>query len=420
MRTEKEAVALVQRTEYLDKLIQWKDEQVIKVVTGIRRCGKSTLLTQFQTYLRQSGISEEQIISVNFEELEYEVLLDYKKLYAYLKERLVQGKTTYIFLDEIQKVPAFEKVVDSLYVKPDVDLYITGSNAYMLSGDLATLLTGRYVEIKMLPLSFSEFLAITGMEPKKGFSDYLQNGGLPYVAGMNRTPEKVDVYLEGIYNTVIVRDIEDRQARKENDPSKRKITDIALLKTIARYLSSVIGSPVSVRSITDYLISSGRRISPNTVNDYVEALTEAFIFYPVERFDIVGKQLLKSNRKFYIVDLGIRNHILPRRNYDLGFSIENVVYFELLRRGYKVTMGKYGNTEVDFVTEKQGVYMYFQVTADMTAEETFERELRPLRNIRDNYEKIVLTLDHMTVGNYDGIQVIHLLDWLTEKKDGKG
>jgi predicted AAA+ superfamily ATPase len=410
-------VGLVQRTEYLEKLIQWKDEQVIKVVTGIRRCGKSTLLAQFQAYLHRNSVSDAQIVSVNFEELEYEDLLDYKKLYAYLKERLVQGKTTYIFLDEIQKVPAFEKVVDSLYVKPDVDLYITGSNAYMLSGDLATLLTGRYVEIKMLPLSLTEFLAITGMETEKGFSDYLQNGGLPYVAGMDRTPEKVDIYLEGIYNTVIVRDIEDRQARKENDPSKRKITDIALLKTIAKYLSSVIGSPVSVRSITDYLISSGRKISPNTVNDYVEALTESFIFYPVERFDIVGKQLLKANRKFYMVDLGIRNHILPRRNYDLGFSIENVVYFELLRRGYRVTMGKYGNTEVDFVTENQGVYTYFQVTADMTSEETFERELRPLRNIRDNYEKIVLTLDHMTVGNYDGIQVIHLLDWLTKKKE---
>jgi predicted AAA+ superfamily ATPase len=399
----------------LEKLIQWKDEQVIKVVTGIRRCGKSTLLAQFQAYLRCNGVSDDQIVSINFEELEYEELLDYKKLYAYLKKHLVQGKTTYIFLDEIQKVPAFEKVVDSLYVKPDVDLYITGSNAYMLSGDLATLLTGRYVEIAMLPLSFKEFLAITGMNPEKGFADFLQNGGLPYVAGMERTPEKVDVYLEGIYNTVIVRDIEDRQARRENDPSKRKITDIALLKTIAKHLSSVIGNPVSVRSITDYLISSGRRISPNTVNDYVEALTESFIFYPVERFDIAGKQLLKANRKFYMVDLGIRNHILPRRNYDLGFSIENIVYFELLRRGYKVTMGKYGNAEVDFVTEKQGVYTYFQVTADMTSEETFKRELRPLRNIRDNYEKIVLTMDYVTLGNYDGIQVIHLLDWLTEK-----
>jgi hypothetical protein len=405
--------ALIQRTEYLEQLIQWKNEQVIKVVTGIRRCGKSTLLAQFQEYLQHNGISEEQIVSINFEELEYEELLDYKKLYAYLKERLILDRTTYIFLDEIQKVPDFEKVVDSLYVKPNVDLYITGSNAYMLSGDLATLLTGRYIEIKMLPLSLKEFLTLTGMDLEKGFSDYLQTGGLPYVAAMNRTPEKVDIYLEGIYNTVIVRDIEDRQARREQNPSKRKITDIALLKTIAKYLSSVIGSPVSVRSITDYLISSGRKISPNTVNDYVEALTESFIFYPVERFDIVGKQLLKANRKFYMVDLGIRNHILPRRNYDLGFSIENIVYFELLRRGYKVTIGKYGNTEVDFVADKHGAYTYFQVTADMTAQETFERELRPLRSIRDNYEKIVLTLDQMTLGNYDGIQVIHLLNWLT-------
>ena len=405
---------MVQRKEYLNNLIQWKDEQVIKVVTGIRRCGKSTLLTQYQDYLRESGVSDKQIIAVNFEELEYEELLDYKKLYAYLKERLKNGKTTYIFLDEIQKVTDFEKVVDSLYVKPDIDIYITGSNAYMLSGDLATLLTGRYVEIKMLPLSFKEFLAITGMETEQGFAEYLKNGGLPYVAAMDRTAEKVDIYLEGIYNTVIVRDIEDRQSRRESNPAKRKITDIALLKTIARYLASVIGSPVSVRRITDYLISGGRKISPNTVNDYVEALIESFIFYPVERFDIVGKQLLKVNRKLYMVDLGIRNHILPRRNYDLGFSIENIVYFELLRRGYKVTIGKCGNTEVDFVTEKQGVYVYFQVTADMTAKETFEREMKPLCSIKDNYEKFILTLDHMTVGNYDGIHVVYLPDWLTQ------
>jgi hypothetical protein len=229
---------------------------------------------------------------------------------------------------------------------------------------------------------------------------------------MDRTPDKVDVYLEGIYNTVIVRDIEDRQVRRENNPSNRKITDLTLLRTIAKYLAGVIGSPVSIKSITDYLISAGRKISPNTVNDYVEALTEFFIFYPVERFDIVGKQVLKANRKFYMVDLGLRHHILPRRNYDLGFSIENVVYFELVRRGYRVAIGKYGDTEVDFVAEKQGVYTYFQVTADMTAEETFERELRPLRNIRDNYEKIVLTMDSMTPGNYAGIQVLYLLDWL--------
>jgi hypothetical protein len=407
-------MAVVQRTEYLQKLTQWQDEQVIKVVTGIRRCGKSTLLAQFREQLRRGGVPEEQIVSLNFEELEYEELLDYKKLHAYLKERLVPGKTTYIFLDEIQKVPSFQKVVDSLYAKPDVDLYITGSNAYLLSGDLATLLTGRYVEIKMLPLSFREFLDVTGMEVEKGFADYLRSGGFPYVASMERTAEKVDMYLEGIYNTVIVRDIEDRQARKEADPSKRKVTDVALLRAIAKYLVSVIGSPVSVRGVTDYLVSSGRKISPNTVDDYMEALTESFVFYPVERFDIAGKQLLKANRKFYLVDLGIRSHILPRRSYDLGFSIENVVYFELLRRGYKVAVGKLGATEVDFVAQKQGAYTYYQVTASMMAEETFDRELRPLRAIKDNYEKVVLTLDRLTVGNYDGIRVVNLLDWLTE------
>ena len=406
---------MVERKEYLERLIQWKDEQVIKVVTGIRRCGKSTLLLQYQKWLKINGISDEQIISINFEELEYEELQDYRKLYVYIKEHLCEEKKTYIFLDEIQKVPSFEKVVDSLYVKPDVDIYITGSNAYMLSGDLATLLTGRYVEIKMLPLSFKEFLEITGMDPDRGLADYMRDGGLPYIAVMERTHEKIEAYLEGIYNTVIVKDIEDRQARKENNPDKRKITDIFLLKTIAKYLASVAGNPVSIRSITDYLTSNGRKVSPNTVSDYVEALTESFIFYPVERFDIVGKQLLKANRKLYIVDLGLRNHILPRMHYDLGFSLENIVYFELLRRGYRVTIGKVGNTEVDFVAEKQGAYTYFQVTADMTAKETFDREIEPLTRIRDNYEKIILTGERLTVGNYSGIQVKNLSDWLLGK-----
>ena len=405
---------MVERKEYLEALLSWKNEQVIKVVTGIRRCGKSTLLAQFQQRLLQDGISNEQIVSVNFEELEYEELQDYHRLYAYLKERLVPGKTTYIFLDEVQKVPAFEKVVDSLYVKPDVDIYITGSNAWMLSGDLATLLTGRYVEIRMLPLSFREFLSLTGLNEEEGLAEYLRHGGLPYVAQMNRTNEKVEAYLEGIYNTVIVKDIEDRQSRRESDPAKRKITDIALLKTIAKYLASVVGSPVSIRSVTDYLISSGRKVSPNTVDDYVEALTESFIFYPVDRFDIVGKQLLKIGKKLYIVDPGLRNHILPRKIYDLGFTLENVVYLELLRRGYRVSIGKLGNTEVDFVAEKQGELTYIQVTADMTAQETFDREMRPLTLIRDNYEKLILTADHLTVGNYNGIRVKNIVKWLLE------
>lgn len=407
---------MVIRKEYLEQLKSWKDEMVVKVVTGIRRCGKSTLLMQYQNYLRENGVDAEQIISINFEELEYEHLLDYRALYGYIKERLCIDKMTYIFLDEIQKVQDFQKVVDSLYVKKNTDVYITGSNAYMLSGDLATLLTGRYVEISMLPLSFKEYFDITSGNPETVFADYMRNGALPYIAVMDKTQEKVDTYLEGIYNTVIVRDIEERQSRKESDPGKRKVNDLALLKNIARFLASSIGSPISIKSVTDYLISSGRKVSSNTVSDYMEALAESYVFYPAERFDVVGKQLLKSNKKWYMVDLGLRNHILPRRNYDLGFSIENIVFFELLRRGYKVNIGKYENAEIDFVAQKQGVLTYFQVTADMTAQTTFDREMGSFNRMKDNYEKIILTLDRFTLGNYEGIKVINVLDWLLGKE----
>lgn len=403
---------MIERKEYLQKLIQWKDEQVIKVVTGMRRCGKSTLLMQYQDYLKSIGVEDDQIIAINFEDLEYEELCEYKVLYDYLKERLLSDKTTYIFLDEIQKVPQFEKVVDSLYIKSNTDIYITGSNAYMLSGELATLLSGRYVEISMLPFSFQEYCQLNRKPQEDAFADYMKFGGLPLVASMKDAPDKIDTYLEGIYNTVIIKDIEDRQNRQSESSGRRKVTDIVLLKTIAKYLASVLGSPVSIRGITNYLISSGRKISPNTVNDYLETLTESFLFYPAERFDIAGKQILTGNKKYYMADLGIRNHILPRKKYDLGFSIENVVFFELLRRGYKVAVGKYQNTEVDFVVEKQGAFTYIQVTAEMTTKDTFDREMKPLYAIRDNYEKIVLTLDKLTLGNYDGIRVIHVLDWL--------
>ena len=405
---------MVERKEYLDQLWAWKDEQQIKVVTGIRRCGKSVLLEQYQQKLLAEGVAPEQIISINFENLDYEPLKDYMELYRYLKERLCTDKMTYIFLDEVQEVPAFEKVVDSLSIKDQVDIYITGSNAYMLSSELATLLSGRYTEIKMLPFSFREYIAQTGLPKEEAFAEFMKTGGIPYVAAMNRTDEKVDQYLEGIYNTVIVKDIEQRQLRKEKEGNTRKITDIALLKNIARYLASVIGSPVSMKSITNYLTSSGRKISQNTVSDYVDALKESFIFYSVERFDIVGKQLLKINNKLYMVDMGIRNHILPRKRYDLGFTIENIVFLELMRRGYKINIGKYGTTEVDFVVQKEGVLTYYQVTADMTAEETFEREMRPLRSIPDNYEKVVLTLDRFSLGNYEGIKVVNVIDWLLE------
>ena len=303
---------MVQRSEYLEQLKLWKDEKVIKVVTGIRRCGKSTLMQQFQAYLKESGVSEEQIISINFEELEYEHLLSYRELYAYIKERLCDGRMTYIILDEIQKVESFEKVVDSLYVKENVDIYITGSNAYMLSGDLATYLTGRYIELSMLPLSFKEYHEMVGGEPEKTFAEYMKTGGMPYVAQMDRTVEKVDMYLEGIYNTVIIKDIEDRQARKEKDPDKRKVSDVVLLKTISRYLSSTIGSTISVRSVTDYLISNGRKVSANTVDDYMESLYESFIFYPVERFDI-GKETVEVKQKMVHGRLGTSKSYLATK-----------------------------------------------------------------------------------------------------------
>ena len=406
---------MVQRTEYLNQLLSWKDDKVIKVVTGIRRSGKSTLLLQFQNILLEQGVEKEQIISINFEELEFEELLDYKKLYTYLKDKINPEKKNYIFLDEIQRIEAYEKVVDSLYVKDNIDIYMTGSNSYMLSGDLATLLTGRYVEIKMLPLSFKEYCDVKGEDSDKIFSDYLTVGGLPYVASMDQNTEKLNTYLEGIYNTVIIKDIEERQSRKERDPSKRRVSNIALLKAIAKFLSSVVGSPVSVKSVTDYLISNGRKVSPNTVDNYIEALCESFIFYEVDRFDIMGKELLKTNKKYYIVDLGLRNFVLPKRKYDLGFSIENIVYFELLRRGFRVNIGKFGENEVDFVARKNDEIKYFQVTADMTAESTFNREMKSLQAINDNYEKIILTLDRFTLGNYEGIKVINVIDWLLEK-----
>ena len=407
---------MIQRKEYLDLLKKWKDEQVIKVITGIRRCGKSTLLTLYQDYLRTQGVADDQIIYVNFEELEYEDLLDYKALYSYIKSRLHSEKTTYIFLDEIQQVADFQKAVDSLYVKQNVDIYITGSNAYLLSGELATLLSGRYVEINMLPLSFAEFCELKGGSDKDALlAEYMKNGGLPYIAKLSNDTEKVDMYLEGIYNTIIVKDIEERQKRKEKDSNKRKINDIALLKNISKFLASSVGSPISMKSIADYITSGGRSISQATVSDYVDALVEPYIFYPAERYDVLGKQLLKMNQKMYIVDLGIRHHLLPRKRYDLGFSLENVVYLELLRRGYEVNIGKVGATEVDFIARKHDDVYYFQVTASMVEESTFDREMAPLKAISDNYPKTVITLDRYTLGNYEGIQVVNAIDWLLDK-----
>ncbi len=403
---------MVIRKNYLDKLILWKDHDIIKVITGIRRCGKSTLLMQFQDYLRDNGVMDEQIISINFEDLKFEALLDYRSLYEYVESKILPGKKMYIFLDEIQKVSGFEKTVDSLYIKENVDVYITGSNAYMLSSDLSTLLSGRYVEISVLPLSFKEVYEEKGGDKEEVFNQYLKYGGFPYLMNMPLDVEQINMYLEGIYNTVIIKDIEERENRKHLDSNKRKITNIVLLKSIAKYLASAIGSIISVKNVTGYLTSTGRKVSSSTVDDYMEALRESFIFYPVERFDISGKKILKTLNKWYIVDLALRDHMLPKETYDLGFSLENTIYFELLRRGYRVNIGKTESSEIDFVVQKNNEIIYYQVTASMVDQTTFERELAPLRSIKDNYKKIVLTLDKFTQGNYNGIEVVNAIDWL--------
>ena len=403
---------MVIRKDYLDKLIMWKDHEIIKVITGIRRCGKSTLLMQFQDYLRDSGVMDEQIISINFEDLKFEALLDYRSLYEYVEDKIITGKKMYIFLDEIQKVSDFEKTVDSLYIKENVDVYITGSNAYLLSSDLSTLLLGSYVEISMLPLSFKEVYEEKGGDKEEDLNQYLKYGGFPYLMNMPLADEQINMYLEGIYNTVILKDIEERENRKYLDSNKRKVTNIVLLKSIAKYLASAVGSIISVKNVTGYLTSTGRKVSSSTVDDYMEALQEAFIFYPVERFDISGKKILKTLNKWYIVDLALRDYMLPKETYDLGFSLENTIYFELLRRGYRVNVGKTGSSEVDFVTKKNNEIIYYQVTASMIDQTAFERELAPLRSIKDNYKKIVLTLDKFTLGNYDGIEVVNAIDWL--------
>lgn len=401
---------MIKRKEYLKQLLSWKDQSIIKVLTGIRRCGKSTILKLYQEYLLNNGIDPSQIISINFEELEYEDLQDYKKLYQYIKDRLVENKMMYIFLDEIQNVPSYEKVVDSLHVKENIDIYITGSNSYIFSGQLATYLSGRYIEIPVLPLSFKEvYNPQTNKE--EAFQKYIKTGGFPYIHQIQLLNEQIDMYLEGIYNTVIVKDIEERINRKNS----KSVTDIALLKAISKYLSSVVGSPVSIRSITNYFKSNERTTSPNTISNYVEALCESYLYYPVEVMDVSGKEVLKSNKKYYIVDPGISNYILPKQFYDLGFTIENIVYLELLRRRYNVNIGRNGRTEVDFIAKRNDVYTYIQVTASLVDENTFNREIRPLKQIKDNYEKIILTLDRYTLGNYEGIKVINIIDWLLEE-----
>lgn len=395
---------LIQREEYLNRLIALKDKQIIKVVTGIRRCGKSKLLELYQQWLLEQGVDEEQIISINFEDLDFEELTEYKKLYAYLKERLLKDKMTYIFLDEIQNVDQFPKVVDSLYIKENVDIYITGSNANMLSSEIATLLSGRYMQIEMLPFSFKEYMISTGSMDDRGtkYVDYLQNSSFPYTLELKDQPDEIRNYLEGLYNTIVVKDIMDR----------KKITDPMMLKSILRFLFDSIGSPLSSKKIADTMTSAGRKIDARTVEKYLEVLTESYIIYQAKRYNIKGKQYLKTLEKYYVADIGFRFMLLGSRQMDAGHILENVVYLELLRRGYDVYVGKVDEFEVDFVAQNGKGTMYFQVALSVRDEATLERELRPLQSIKDHYPKVILTMDDDPEVHYDGIRRINARDWL--------
>lgn len=395
---------LIQREEYLNKLIALKDKKIIKVVTGVRRCGKSKLLEMYRKWLLEQGVEEERIVSINFEDLDFEDLTDYKKLHTYLKEHLLKDNMTYIFLDKIQNVEQFPKVVDSLYIKDNVDIYITGSNAHMLSSEIATLLSGRYIQIEMLPLSFKEYMISTGSMNDRGikYVDYLQKSSFPYTLELEGQTDEIRSYLEGLYNTIVVKDIINHS----------KISEPMMLKSILKFIFDNIGNPLSSKKIADTMTSSGRRIDTRTVEKYLNALTESYIIYQAKRYNIKGKQYLKTLEKYYVVDIGLRLMLLGSKQIDAGRILENIVYLELLRRGYDVYVGKVDEFEVDFVAQNGKGTTYFQVALSVRDEKTLERELRSLRAIKDHYPKILLTMDDDPEVHYDGIRRINARDWL--------
>ena len=430
---------LKKRDLYLNKIIAFQDTEPVKVVTGIRRCGKSSLLKLMTLHLKETGITNDQILEMNFESYAYKNMTS-DSFYEYVKQHIVPNKRMYFFFDEVQRVPDWEDAVNSFRVDFNCDIYVTGSNAYMLSSEYATYLSGRCVEIKMLPLSFSEFITFHNFEiremksalggtrkqvfDKAGehyelrevFDAYMRFGGMPGIADIGLDQEKALVLLEGIYSTVIMRDILERESRR----GQKKITDPVLLKKIIMFLADNIGSNISVSSIGNTLVNEGllengkRKGTPSvhTVQAYVNALLESYFFYDIKRFDIKGKEYLRTLGKYYIVDIGLRNYLLGFRDRDSGHAIENIVYFELIRRGYDVSIGKVGNFEVDFIATKADNKLYIQVTESMTSEDVRSRELAPLKKISDNYEKIVLSLNTGIDSSYDGIKSINLIDWL--------
>ena len=391
------------RKEYLERLRNLKHKKLIKIITGIRRCGKSTVMEMFRDELLENGVDENQIIFLNFEDYDNKHLRNPDELYSYIKERLTQ-KMNYIFLDEIQRVENFPEIVDSLYIKDNVDIYITGSNSSLLSSEIATLISGRYVEIKMLPLSFTEFVQATKQEKQlsQAYRQYVETSSFPYVIELLKTPDEINSYLEGIYNTILVKDIIDR----------KKIADTLVLKSVSQFLFDNIGLELSSKRIADTLTSNGRKSDSKTIEKYITSLEESFIVYKASRYNIKGKEYLKSLEKYYVSDIGLRNFMLGKKAMDVGHILENIVYLELIRRGYEVYVGKVDDMEIDFVAQNTQGNTYIQVSASVRDENTLARELKPLKAVRDNYPKILLTLDDDPDGDYDGIIRKNALDWL--------
>ena len=400
---------MIIREKYLKKMIDSKDTELIKVITGVRRSGKSTLLLMFKDYLLENGVKQENIIHINFESAHFDDIKNYKDLYKYVESK-INGEKIYLLLDEVQNVELWEKAINSFKVDFDIDIYLTGSNAYLLSSELSTLLSGRYIEIKMYPLSFKEYLKFnnydhTDIESK--FNEYLKYGGLPAITLIKNNDELVLSYLTDIYNTIVKKDIIDRNS----------IKDTALLENIIKYLSSNIGSTISSTKISDYLISNKivSKSNHQTIDNYLNMLEKSFIVYKADRTDIKSKSLLKTLGKYYISDTGIRNIILGFRNIDEGHLLENIVYLELLRRGYRVNIGKTGDYEVDFVAENPNQIRYYQVTQSLINEDVKNREIRSLENIEDNYEKTILTMDRTINNDFNGIKIKNIIDWLLEE-----
>ncbi|MDR1812887.1 MAG: ATP-binding protein [Candidatus Fibromonas sp.] len=398
------------RQKYVNFLLRSKDRQIIKVVSGVRRCGKSTLFSLYKNHLLRHGVLKEQIIDFNFEDMENESIGDYKKLYSTIKKQLLKNKMNYIFLDEIQHVKHFERAIDSLFIHKNVDLYITGSNAYFMSGELATLLSGRYIELRMQPFSFAEFLSGYSLfYPDKRlsrqeiFNEYIRNSSFPYTLQIIGNREDVFEYLHGIYATVLLKDV----------IARSKITDIPMLENIARFVFDSIGSPVSATKISNYMKSNGKKTDVKTVEKYLRGLTDSLILYYAERYNIKGKQYLSTLGKYYSVDIGLRNMLVGSKG-GIGHIVENIVYLELLHRGYRVSVGVIDNFEVDFVANRHDETIYVQVSATVRDEQTLARELRPLQMIKDNFQKYLITLDKDPKMQHNGILQVNLSEWLLE------